>query len=78
MLKGLRVRWALGLKDNLFDIDRTYGTDGKVKQFVFTGRGWGHGVGMCQVGALGYAKQGKDYRYILQHYYTGVQITRSY
>lgn len=78
VLKGLRVRWALGLKDNLFDIDRTYGADGKVKQFVFTGRGWGHGVGMCQVGALGYAKQGKDYRYILQHYYTGVQITKSY
>lgn len=78
VLKGLRVRWALGLKDNLFDIDRTYTTDGKIKEFVFTGRGWGHGVGMCQVGALGYAKQGKDYRYILQHYYSGVQITRTY
>ena len=75
-VKGLRVRWALGLKENLVVIDRTRDKNGKVKEFVFTGRGWGHGVGMCQIGAIGYAKMGKDYRSILLHYYTGVQITR--
>lgn len=73
---GIRVRWALGLKENLFVIDRTRDKNGKVKEFVFTGRGWGHGVGMCQIGAIGYAKMGKDYRSILQHYYTGVQVSR--
>ncbi|HSE40865.1 MAG TPA: SpoIID/LytB domain-containing protein [Acidobacteriota bacterium] len=78
VLKGLRVRWALGLRDNLFVIDKTFGEDGKVRKFVFTGRGWGHGVGMCQVGAIGYAKRGKDYREILKHYYSGVEVTRKY
>jgi stage II sporulation protein D len=78
VFRGLRVRWALGLRDNLFTIDRTYGENGKVRQFVFTGRGWGHGVGMCQVGALGYSKRGKTYKDILKHYYTGVEIKRMY
>lgn len=78
VLKGIRVRWALGLKDNLFTIDRSYGSGGKISEFIFTGRGWGHGVGMCQVGAVGYARMGKDYQYILLHYYTGVQITSAY
>jgi stage II sporulation protein D len=77
-LKGIRVRWALGLKDNLFTIERTFDRNGKVQKFIFTGRGWGHGVGMCQVGAIGFAKQGKDYKSILKHYYTGVQITKAY
>jgi len=77
-LRGIRVRWALGLKDNLFVIERTLERGGKVKDFVFTGRGWGHGVGMCQVGAIGFARQGKDYGWILKHYYTGVSIKREY
>jgi len=77
-LRGIRVRWALGLRDNFFTIERTFDRDGRVKQFIFTGRGWGHGVGMCQVGAMGFAKQGKDYRFILKHYYTGVQINKLY
>ncbi len=78
VLKGIRVRWGLGLRDNLFVVDRTMDKSGRVKQFVFTGRGWGHGLGMCQVGALGYAKLGKDYRNILEHYYSGVSITKAF
>lgn len=78
VLSGIRVRWALGLKDNLFTIDRTYGSGGRISGFIFTGRGWGHGVGMCQVGSLGYARQGMDYKQILKHYYTGVDITRKW
>jgi len=42
---------------------------------VFSGRGWGHGVGMSQRGAEGLARQGYDFRRILHHYYTGVVIT---
>lgn len=42
--------------------------------FLFAGRGWGHGVGMCQVGARGYALRGANRTWILQHYYPGVQI----
>ena len=43
-------------------------------QFVFTGRGYGHGVGMSQWGAWEAAREGKDYRFILDFYYTGVSI----
>jgi len=42
--------------------------------FVFTGHGWGHGVGMAQYGALGYALHGVAYDRILKHYYRGVTI----
>ena len=40
--------------------------------FNISGRGWGHGIGMCQWGAYGYALHGWKYQQILSHYYTGV------
>ena len=43
--------------------------------FTFTVRGWGHGVGMSQAGAVFLAKQGADYREILAHYYPGAALT---
>jgi len=42
--------------------------------WVVRGHGFGHGVGMSQYGAYGYAKHGKDYRFILGHYYAGTAI----
>jgi len=42
--------------------------------WVVTGHGFGHGVGMSQYGAYGYAEHGKDYRFILAHYYTGTSL----
>src|SRR5215218_2856436 len=45
--------------------------------FVLTGRGWGHGVGLSQCGALGYAKHGWKYASILRHYYPGTAVTRT-
>jgi stage II sporulation protein D len=42
--------------------------------FTIRGAGWGHGVGMSQFGALGYAKRGSSYREILRHYYTGTSL----
>src|SRR3954453_21718988 len=45
--------------------------------YVIDGRGWGHGVGMSQYGAYGYAlKEGRDFRWILGHYYTGTNVGR--
>ena len=44
---------------------------------VFTGHGWGHGVGMSQYGAYGYAQHGADYRQILAHYYPGTTLGTS-
>jgi stage II sporulation protein D len=77
-VRGGRIRSALGLREQLFVIDRRYDTDGHVAGFVFTGRGWGHGVGMCQVGAYGLARQGWTHEQILKAYYTGIEVTRAY
>jgi stage II sporulation protein D len=44
--------------------------------WVVKGRGFGHGVGMSQYGAFGFAKQGRDHRFILRHYYRGTTIGR--
>ena len=47
-------------------------------EWVFRGAGWGHGVGMCQLGAIGRAELGQPYRDILRHYYNGAEIVRIY
>ena len=75
---GGRIRSALGLREQLFVIEKKYDETGRVTGFTFLGRGWGHGVGMCQVGAYGLAKQGFTYDRILKAYYTGIEITRMY
>lgn len=46
--------------------------------FVIKGAGWGHGVGMCQIGAAMMAERGKDAQAILMHYYVGTQIKELY
>jgi stage II sporulation protein D len=78
VLKGLQVRWGLGLRENLFVVDRERDAAGAVERFVFTGKGWGHGVGLCQVGAFGMAQSGSTYEGILRHYYTGINLDRAY
>ncbi len=77
-VRGLRVRWVLGLRDTLFTIDREYDEAGRISHFIFTGRGWGHGVGLCQVGAFGLAQRGATYRQILNKYYPGTKISKLY
>jgi stage II sporulation protein D len=74
VLQGLKVRWGLGLRENLFVIDRELDPAGEVSRFVFTGKGWGHGVGLCQVGASGMAQAGATYEQILKHYYSGITV----
>lgn len=69
--KELAIRKALSsshLKSSAFEIEKS--PDG----FVLKGRGWGHGVGLCQIGAAAMAAQGYDYRQILSHYYVGAEI----
>jgi stage II sporulation protein D len=74
--RGFRIRTALGILENLFTVDRTLNSDGGVHSYIFSGKGWGHGLGLCQVGAYGMALRGKSYDEILRHYYTGVDLTR--
>jgi peptidoglycan hydrolase-like amidase len=73
-----QIRGALGLKEHLFAIDREIDGHGRLVAFVFTGRGSGHGVGMCQAGAYRLAKEGYSYTAILQKYYTGIEIQKTY
>lgn len=51
---------------------------GRLTQLTLTGGGWGHGVGMCQVGAMGRARAGHGYREILLAYYPGVTVAALY
>lgn len=78
VVKGLRIRRTLGLREVLFVMDREYDDDGRVSHFIFNGRGWGHGVGLCQVGAFGMAQMGMDYKDILKKYYHGIKIDKVY
>ncbi|MBM7551743.1 stage II sporulation protein D [Thalassobacillus pellis] len=68
-LSGREVREKLELRSTDFTIDKKDG------HLIFTTRGYGHGVGMSQYGANGMAKQGKDYKDIVKHYYKGTEIT---
>jgi stage II sporulation protein D len=77
-VRGGRIRSALGLREQLFVIERKQDQNGRVTGFTFLGRGLGHGVGMCQVGAYGLARQGFTYEQILKAYYTGIELTRIY
>jgi stage II sporulation protein D len=78
-----RVRWILvparggTLNSSKFDV-RVERSGGQVVQIVAEGGGWGHGIGMCQVGALGRARGGQDYRTILDAYYPGTRLERMY
>jgi stage II sporulation protein D len=72
-LKGLPVRWSLNVPDNLFVFDKTADPDG-TDRYTFYGKGWGHGIGFCQVGAYGMAFRGWTAEKILTHYYSGVRV----
>ena len=76
VIEGLAVRWTLDVPDTLFTAKRLTPPD-KSPGWLFTGRGWGHGVGMCQIGAFGMAIRGHSYQDILRHYYTGIDIVRT-
>jgi len=77
-VNGLKVRNALGLKDTLYTLTREYNPDGTVASFTFHGRGSGHGVGLCQVGAFGLARAGHSFEEILKTYYLGVEIRKAF
>lgn len=73
--KELEIRRILSpshLRSSAFDAEFT--SDGRV---ILRGLGWGHGVGLCQIGAAVMADRGYGYRAILEHYYPGTQISES-
>ena len=81
-----RIRWVFGrtsnpdliLPSNRFKINLQRNSNGKIEKIIFTGSGYGHGVGMCQCGAIGLARVGWNYDHILKHYYKNVEIKKLY
>lgn len=71
---GQEVRTALGLRSSAFTISYNEGSG----IYTFSVKGSGHGVGMSQYGANCLAKEGKNYREILEHYYTNTELIRNY
>lgn len=79
--KELEIRRALSeshLFSSAFVVDKTELADSVPSGFVITGAGWGHGVGLCQIGAAMMGENGYSYDKILLHYYSGAEIRRVY
>jgi stage II sporulation protein D len=81
---GDRIRWAIQrpggagpLRSTLFDV-HAQKDHGRVVRVTLRGRGWGHGVGMCQWGAMERSRQGQSYAQILHHYYRGIRLMTLY
>jgi len=73
IMEGKRFRQCLG-----YDLIRSTNFTIKWENGIFTfqGKGWGHGVGLCQWGAKGMADRAFSYEVILQHYYPGTRLSR--
>ena len=79
--KELEIRRALSkshLYSSAFVIEKVDIKDGVPQQFIIKGAGWGHGVGLCQIGAAMMGVQGYRYDEILLHYYKSAEITKAY
>jgi stage II sporulation protein D len=75
-IRGFDVRRLLGLRESLMVMEPQRDARGGLEAVVFAGKGWGHGVGLCQVGAYGMALRGATYREILAHYYRDIAVRR--
>lgn len=79
--KELEIRRVLScthLFSSAFVVDKEDLHDGIPGRFVLHGAGWGHGVGMCQIGAAVMGAKGYRYDEILKHYYDGITIRKVY
>jgi stage II sporulation protein D len=86
ILKSDDIRWALNrtegkikiLPSTLFELTLRRDSNGNIISVDFFGRGKGHGVGMCQCGAIGRSRRGYRYNQILESYYTGTDLSKLY
>jgi SpoIID/LytB domain protein len=72
--KELKIRLWLSktcLYSSWFEVCQSEG-----RSFTLTGHGWGHGAGLCQIGAAQMAAEGHTYEEILQYYYPGTQMSK--
>ena len=79
--KELEIRRTLSpshLYSSAFIVERHDVTGGVPQKFVLRGAGWGHGVGLCQIGAAVMGEKGYNYKEILLHYFINANITTLY
>lgn len=79
--KELEIRRSLStshLYSSAFVVEKEVGQDGTPIKFVLKGAGWGHGVGLCQIGAAVMGEKGYSYNNILLHYFVGASIEKRY
>jgi stage II sporulation protein D len=80
VLRGNDTRYVLRqpggeiLNSTAFSVSETRTSDGSIGTLTIRGNGYGHGVGMCQAGAIGRARAGQDFRTILHTYYPGTTV----
>ena len=80
LLRGNDVRYVLRppggeiLNSTYFSLEPENNPGGTLRRLVIRGNGWGHGIGMCQWGAIGRARAGQDFRTILRTYYPGTEL----
>ena len=80
-LRGNDIRFVLRdpkgvILNSTYFAFTTETSGGEVSRLNINGRGYGHGIGMCQWGAIGRARAGQNYRTILETYYPGTTIGR--
>ena len=86
VVRGDSTRWVLRpdsadgriLNSARFDLAAEHDEAGHISSLTARGGGWGHGIGMCQVGAIGRARGGQSHRQILTAYYQGTDILTLY
>lgn len=80
--KELEIRRSLSpthLYSSAFVVERGgVGADGLPERFTLIGAGWGHGVGLCQIGAAAMSQRGDKHESILRHYYPGTSMRKLY
>lgn len=79
--KELEIRRVLSLThlySSAFTVERVIDTQKGITLFKLKGAGWGHGVGLCQIGAAVMGEKGYSYKEILNHYFSGVTIEKLY
>jgi SpoIID/LytB domain protein len=79
--KELEIRRTLSnshLYSSAFVVEKEKGTDGNPVKFTLLGAGWGHGVGLCQIGAAVMGEKGYNYNSILLHYFVNASVEKLY
>lgn len=79
--KELEIRRTLSkshLYSSAFVVEKETGANGIPENFILKGAGWGHGVGLCQIGAAVMGERGYKYDQILLHYFVGASIEKLY